>query len=67
MYESKIEIHTHCDSATRWWSNENCEDTVTLDEVLQAIKTHVQYMASTISKLLEKPSSNVVYGEDIGK
>jgi hypothetical protein len=41
MYESKIEIHTHCDGAAGWWGNKNCEDTVTPDEVLQAIKTHV--------------------------
>lgn len=41
IYESKIEIRTHCDGAPRWWSNEDREDTVTPDEASQAIKTHV--------------------------
>ena len=67
MHESKIKIHTHCDSAARWWSNENCEDVVTPDEASQAIKTHVRYMAPTVSKPLENPSSNAAYGEDVGK
>lgn len=67
IYESKIEIRTHCDGAPRWWSNEDREHTVTPDEASQAIKTHVWYMASAVSKPLEKPSSNAPYREEVGK
>ena len=41
IYESKIEIRMHCDGVSRWWSNEDREDTVTPDKASQAIKMHV--------------------------